>query len=158
MKHIHRINTDIDTDNNTDNNADFTENFADNTIDYNKDSLDALYNIDNKESNGNNIGYRPKKISSQPDNTYIIYKSSGSNEMSVKKCSEKIISHLGDMIDEFLKQYWKWKNSTIVIRCVSLDGRDRKLMMYSRKNNIKIRVGIETFDIIRELIGLIIIN
>lgn len=150
MKHIHRINTDIDTDNN----ADFTENFADNTI----DSLDALYNIDNKESNGNNIGYRPKKISSQPDNTYIIYKSSGSNEMSVKKCSEKIISHLGDMIDEFLKQYWKWKNSTIVIRCVSLDGRDRKLMMYSRKNNIKIRVGIETFDIIRELIGLIIIN
>ena len=109
--------------------------------------LDSLFNDEDDY-------YRPKEVKRTFDGGYIVYESKGdiSARRSINEYFDIIKPYLRDLIDDHKsKAEWKIKLAMRVI-FISMINVNQTQMMYSQSDNVTIMIGIETDDIIDELI------
>ena len=112
--------------------------------------LDYLFNELNEEDY-----YEPKEIKSAFDGSYTLYESRGDkdNMLAIYEYFDKIKPYLKDMIDDYkTKGEWKIQLSMRIIFASFTDANETQTM-YSQSDNVAIMIGIETDDIINELIN-----
>ena len=99
--------------------------------------------------------YKPTEVKSAFDGGYILYESRGDNDgrLSIDEYFNIIKPSLKDLIDDHKsKGEWKIQLSMRVI-FVSFTNANETHEMYSKSDNVKIMSGIETEDIINELVN-----
>ena len=111
--------------------------------------LDYLFNELNEEDY-----YEPKEIKSAFDGSYMLYESRGDRDakLALYEYFEKIIPYLKDMINNY-KSKGEWKiQITMRIIFVSFRDNNETQAMHTKSDNIEILNGVDTSDIINELI------
>ena len=110
--------------------------------------LDYLFNELNEEDY-----YKPKEIKSAFDGSYMLYESRGDkdNKLALYEYFEIIRPYLKDLIDDH-KGEWKIKLSMRMI-FVSFTDANETRDMYTKSDNVTILSGIETDDVINELLN-----
>ena len=112
--------------------------------------LDYLFNELNEEDY-----YEPKEIRSAFDGSYTLYESRGDkdNMLAIYKYFDKIKPYLKDMIDDY-KSKGEWKIQLVMrVIFVSFIDKNETQVMHTKSDNIEIMNGIDTSDIINELIN-----
>ena len=112
--------------------------------------LDYLFNELNEEDY-----YKPTEVKSAFDGSYMLYESKGDNDskLSINEYFDIIKPYLRDIINnQKIKGEWKIQLSMRVI-FVSFTDASETREMYTKSDNILIMNGIETEDIINELIN-----
>ena len=112
--------------------------------------LDYLFNELNEE-----VYYEPTEIKSAFDGSYILYESRGDkdNKLALYEYFDIIRSKLKDMIDDY-KSKGEWKIQILMrIIFVSFTDANETREMHRKSDNITIMSGIETDDVINELIN-----
>ena len=111
--------------------------------------LDYLFNELSEE-----VYYEPKEIKSTFDGGYMLYESRGEKDakLALSEYFEKIIPYLKDMINNY-KSKGEWKiQITMRIIFVSFIDNNETQAMHTKSDNIEIMNGVDTSDIINELI------
>ena len=111
--------------------------------------LDYLFNELNEEDY-----YEPKEIKSAFDGSYMLYESRGDRDakLALYEYFEKIMPYLKDMINNY-KSKGEWKiQITMRIIFVSFRDNNETQAMHTKSDNIEIMNGVDTSDIINELI------
>ena len=100
--------------------------------------------------------YEPKKVKRAFDGGYILYESRGDSDgrLSIDEYFNIVKPYLKDLIDDHKsKAEWEIQLSMRVI-FVSFTNANETREMYSKSDNVKIMSGIETEDIINELVSI----
>ena len=111
--------------------------------------LDYLFNEFNEEDY-----YEPKEIKSAFDGSYILYESGEDKDakLALYEYFEKIIPYLKDMINNYMSK-GEWKIPiTMRITFVSFIDNNETQAMHAKSDNIEIMNGVDSSDIINELI------
>ena len=111
--------------------------------------LDYLFNELNEEDY-----YEPKEIKSAFDGSYMLYESRGDKDakLALYEYFDKIIPYLKDTINDY-KSKGEWKiQITMRIIFVSFIDNNETQAMHTKSDNIEIMNGVDTSDIINELI------
>ena len=95
---------------------------------------------------------KPTLVKSGYNSTYTQYESKGDKILTVKEYLSLIEPYLADMINDY-KNKGKWKiQLTAEINFTSLKpDSDEKRIMYTKSDNVEIRIGDDTNDVIKEL-------
>ena len=97
--------------------------------------------------------YKPERIGNAFSSNYIEYKSSGDKDkaLSIKDYLDEIKSYLSDTINDH-KTQGEWKiHLTMAINFFSSNDSEEIRTMHSKSDNIKILIGNETDEIIKDL-------
>ena len=111
--------------------------------------LDYLFNKLNEEDY-----YEPKEVKSAFDGNYILHERRGDKDakLALYEYFNKIKPYLKDMINEY-KFKGEWKIQIIMkIVFVSFIDKNETQVMHTKSDNIEIINGIDTSDVINELI------
>ena len=97
--------------------------------------------------------YKPALVKSGYNNNYIQYESNGDKILTVKEYLSLIESSLADMINNY-KSKGEWKiQLTAEINFTSLKpDSNEKRIMYTKSDNVEIRIADDTNDVIKELV------
>ena len=97
--------------------------------------------------------YKPALVKSGYNNNYIQYESNGDKILTVKEYLSLIESSLADMINNY-KSKGEWKiQLTTEINFTSLKpDSNEKRIMYTKSDNVEIRIADDTNDVIKELV------
>ena len=132
----------------------YLKNFKNDLDKLQKCQYNITYGIDylfNEEDNY----YKPKEVMRAFDGGYVLYESRGDNDdrLSIDEYFNIIRPYLKDLIDDHKsKDEWKIQLSMRVI-FVSFTDENKTHEMYSKSDNVEIMSGIETEDIINELVN-----
>ena len=111
--------------------------------------LDYLFNELNEEDY-----YEPKEVKTAFDGNYILYESRGNKDakLALYEYFDKIKAYLQDIINEY-KFKGEWKIQIIIkIVFVSFIDKNETQVMHTKSDNIEIMNGIDTRDVINEVI------
>ena len=98
--------------------------------------------------------YEPKEIKSAFNGSYVLYESKGDkdNMLAIYDYFDKIKPYLKNMIDDY-KSKGQWKMQiTMRIIFISFIDKNETQVMHTKSDNITIMRGIETEDVINELL------
>ena len=96
--------------------------------------------------------YKPKLTKSGYDNSYAQYESKGDKILTFKEYLTLIKQYLRELIN-YDKNKGEWKVQLIAdINFISLKpGSDERRVIYTKSNNVEIRIGDDINDVIKEL-------
>ena len=96
--------------------------------------------------------YKPKLTKSGYNNNYTQYESKGDKTLTLEEYLALIEQYLRELID-YYKNKGEWKVQLIAdIHFISLKpGFDETRVMYTKSDNIEIRIGDDINDVIKEL-------
>ena len=96
--------------------------------------------------------YKPKLVNSGYNNNYVEYESRGDRILSIREYLALIEKYLRELINQY-KNEGEWKIQLIAeINFISLKpGSDETRVMYTRSDNVEIRIGDDINDVIKEL-------
>ena len=99
--------------------------------------------------------YKPTEVKSAFDGNYVLYESRGDKDskLSLYEYFDNIKPHLKDMID-YYKSTGEWKiQRTMRIIFISFIDKNQTQLMHTKSDNVEIMNGIDTNDVINNLIN-----